>query len=190
MRTNVASCNERHRGRAPSAVLGHRGHHPLLDIHLHAVRFRMCTEATRRERAEKRPSQVGALGHDIDRSGEIPQAEADLATLPGFQCLLGALSLRSRKGKPRPQLGTYRRSEERIGVASSRQRIIKAKSPPDRPMQARSEMSGPCDDERKVATESSHQEQAFHASFAWHGPHASRSIRQPGRFAEPREPSP
>ena len=151
----------------------------------------MCTEATRRERAEKRPSQVGALGHDIDRSGEIPEAEADLATLPGFQCLLGALSLRSRKGEPRPQLGTYRRSEERIGVASSRQCIIKTKSPPDRPMQARSEMSGPCDDECKVATESSHQEQAFHASFALaQGPHASRSIRQPGRFAEPCEPSP
>src|SRR5258708_3701549 len=123
----------------------------------------MCTETIRRECAEKRPSQIGALAHDIDRSSEIPQAEADLATLPGFQCLLGALSLGSRKGKPRPQLGTYRRSEERIGVASSRQCIIKTKSPPDRPMQARSEMTGPCDDEYELTTESSQHEQAFHA---------------------------
>ena len=94
----------------------------------------MCAEATRCERAEKGSSQIGALGHDIDRSSEIPQAEADLATLPCFQRLLGALSLRSRKGKPRPQLGTYRRREEGIGVASSRQYIVKTKSPPDRPM--------------------------------------------------------
>ncbi len=101
----------------------------------------MCTKATRRERAEERPPQVGALGQNVDRSGDIPQAEADLATLPGFQGLLGALSLRSRKGKPRPQLGTYRRSEEGIGVASSRQCIMKTKSPLDRPVQARSEMS-------------------------------------------------
>src|SRR5882724_320875 len=107
----------------------------------------MCTETTRRECAEKRPPQVGAVGHDIDRCGEISQAEGDLATLPGFQCLLGALSLRSRKGKARPQLGTYRRSEERIGIAGSRQCIIKTKSPPARPMQARSEVSGPCADE-------------------------------------------
>ena len=95
----------------------------------------MCAGATGCERAEKRPSHVGALGHDVDRSGEIPHAEADLATLPGFQRLLGALSLGSRKGKPRPQLGTYRRSEVGIGVASSRQSIIKTKSSPDRSMQ-------------------------------------------------------
>jgi hypothetical protein len=62
----------------------------------------MCTKAIRRERAEKRSSQVGAFGRHIDGSGQIPQAKAHLATLPGLQCLLGALSLRSRKDKPRP----------------------------------------------------------------------------------------
>jgi hypothetical protein len=123
----------------------------------------MCTKATRRERAEQRPSQVGAFGQNVDGSGDIPQAEADLATLPCFQCLLGALSLRSRKDEPRPQLGTYRRSKERVGVASSRQCLIKTKSPPDGPMQARSEVGGPCDDKYKVAAESSHQEQALHS---------------------------
>src|SRR4030095_6184056 len=102
------------------------------DIHLHEVRFRMCAKATRRERAEKRPSQVGALGHDIDCSGDIPQTEADLATLSRLQGLLGAFSLRSGKDEPHPQLGTYRRSEERIGVAGSRQCLIKTKSPADR----------------------------------------------------------
>src|SRR5262249_14628399 len=99
----------------------------------------MCTKPTGRERAEKRRSQVGARCHQIDRSGEIPYAEADLATLPRFQCLLGALSLRSRKGEPRPQLGTYRRSEEGIRIAGTRQCLIKTKSPPDGAMQARSE---------------------------------------------------
>ena len=128
----------------------------------------MCTKAIRRERAEKRPSQVGAFGRDVDRSCQVSQAEGDLATLPGLQCLLGTLSPRSRKGKPRPQLGTYRWSEERIGVAGSRQCFIKTQSPPDGPMQARSEMSGPCDDEHKVATESSHQEQALHSSSPEH----------------------
>src|SRR6202142_2913436 len=150
----------------------------------------MCTEATRRERAEKRPSQVGVLGHDVDRPGEISRAKADLATLAGFQCLLGALSLRSRKGKLRPQLRTHGRSEERIGVASSRQCVIKAKSPPDRPMQARSEMSGPCDDECKMATEGSRQEQAFRVSHGTRAPTHFASIRrQRGRFAERGEPA-
>jgi len=123
----------------------------------------MCTEAIRRERAEKSPSRVGALPQNVDRSGDIPEAEADLATLPVFQCLVGALSVRSRKGETRPQLGTYRRSEERVGVAGSRQRFIETKSPPDRSMQSRSEMTGSCDDEKKLATESPQQEQAFHA---------------------------
>jgi len=118
----------------PRAVVGHRGHYPLLDMHLHMARFRMCAEAPRRERTEKRPSQVGALGRDIDCSGEIAETEADLATLPGFQCFLGAFSLRRRKDKPSAQLGTYRRSEERIGVASTRQCIIKAKASSYRPM--------------------------------------------------------
>ena len=53
-----------------------------------------------------------------------------------FQCFLGAFSLRRRKDKPSAQLGTYRRSEERIGVASTRQCIIKAKSSSYRPMHA------------------------------------------------------
>ncbi len=60
------------------------------------------------------------------------------------------------------QLGTYSRSEEGIRVPSAGQCIIETKPPPDGPMQARSEMSGPCDDECEVATESAHQEQAFH----------------------------
>jgi len=123
----------------------------------------MCTEAIRGERTEKRPSQVGALGHDVHRSGEIPEAEADLAALACLQCLLGALPLWRSEGKPGPQLGTYSWSEERIRVASSRQGIIKAKSPSDRAVQARGEMSGPCDDECEVATESSYQEPALHA---------------------------
>jgi hypothetical protein len=65
----------------------------------------MCAEATRRERTEKRPSQVGALGRDLDCSGEISETKADLATLPGFQCFLGAFFLRRRKDKPSAQLG-------------------------------------------------------------------------------------
>jgi hypothetical protein len=81
----------------------------------------MCTEAIRRERAEKRASQVGALSHDVDRSSEIPQAKVDLSILSALQCLLGALTLRSRKGEARPELGTYRWSEEGVRVASSRQ---------------------------------------------------------------------
>src|SRR5205807_1775910 len=135
------------------------GHHPILDVHLHAVRFRMCAESTRGERTEKRPSQVGALGDDVDRSREISHTEADLATLAGFQRLFGALPSRSRQGKPRPQLGTYRGSKEGIGVAGSRQHVIKPKSSPDGPMQARREMASPCDDECKVAAEGAHQEQ-------------------------------
>ena len=64
--------------------------------------------------------------------------------------------------------GTYRRREERIGVAGSRQRIIETQPPRDRPMQASREMGGPCDDEREVAAERSHQEQALHASARLH----------------------
>src|SRR5579863_3266425 len=100
----------------------------------------MCTEPIRRERAEERPSQVGALGHEIDRSGEFAQAEADLATLSAFQGLLGALAPRSRQAKPRSQLGTYRRSEERVRVAGSRQCVIETKASPDSPMHVSSEM--------------------------------------------------
>ena len=107
----------------------------------------MCAESIRRERTEKRSSQVCALGRDVNRSREVPHAEADLATLPGFQRFFGALSPRSRQGKPRPQLGTYRGSEEGIGVACSRQLVIKTKSSPDGPMQTRREMQSPCDDE-------------------------------------------
>jgi hypothetical protein len=80
----------------------------------------MCTEAIRCEGAEKCPSQVGPLGHDVDCSGEIPQAEVDLATLPGFQGLLEALAPSGGEGEARPQLGAYRRSEERVGVTSPR----------------------------------------------------------------------
>ncbi len=154
----------------PEAILGHRGHQPLLDRHLHAVRFRMGTETIRRERAEKSASQIGALGHDIDRSGEVPQAEADLATLSGFQCLLDALSGRSGEGKSRPQLGTYRRSKERIGVAGPRQGVIKPKPPPERPRYVLSEMSGPGDDECEVAGKESYQEHPCYAPLAYRGP--------------------
>ena len=56
----------------------------------------MCAEAIRCERTEERPTQVGSLGHDIDRAGEIPDAEADLTTLAAFQCLLEATALWSR----------------------------------------------------------------------------------------------
>src|SRR5690348_2166397 len=123
----------------------------------------MCTEAARRERAEKRASQVGALGEDVGRSSEVPEPEAHLATLAGSQALLEALALRRRKDEPRPQLGTYRRREERIGVSGSRQCIIEAESPLDGAAQARREVGGPCGDEHEVATEGAHQEPAFHA---------------------------
>src|SRR5678815_5370602 len=89
----------------PEAVLGHRVHHPLLDVHLHEVHFRMLTKAAGCERAEKRPPQVGAPGNQVDGSGDIPQAEADLADLAAFQRLLGAISPRSPEREPRPQLG-------------------------------------------------------------------------------------
>ena len=37
----------------------------------------MCTKPARREGAEERPSQVGMLGRDVDRSGDITEAEAN-----------------------------------------------------------------------------------------------------------------
>jgi hypothetical protein len=54
----------------------------------------MRTEAIRRERSEEGPSQVDVLRDDLDRSGDVPQTEADLATLPVLQRLLDALALR------------------------------------------------------------------------------------------------
>src|SRR6185295_16320316 len=114
----------------------------------------MCTEAIRRERSEKCPSQVVASGNDVDLSGQVPQPEAHLAALPGLQCLLGARALRRRKGESGLELGTYRWSKERIGVAGSRERIIETKPPPDRPVQASGELRRPCDDHCQVATES------------------------------------
>jgi hypothetical protein len=60
--------------------------------------FAMHGESTRRKRAEKRRSQIGALGRDVDRSSEIPKTKADFATLAGFQRLFVPFSLRSRKG--------------------------------------------------------------------------------------------
>jgi hypothetical protein len=53
----------------------------------------MRTKAIRRQRAEKRPSQVGIFRRDINGSRDIPQAKANLAALAAFQILLGALSI-------------------------------------------------------------------------------------------------
>ncbi len=80
----------------------------------------MRPERARRESAEKRSSKIRTLGHDEHRSSEISEAETDLATLTGLERLLEALSVWSRKLESRPKLGTYRGSEERIRISSSR----------------------------------------------------------------------
>jgi hypothetical protein len=116
----------------------------------------MRTKAARRERAEKRPSQVGAPGEDEDGSGDISETETDLATLAAVEGLFRARSLRSREHEARSQLRTHRRSEEGIGVARARQCFIEMKSPRDRPTHASREVSGAGDDERDVATKDSH----------------------------------
>src|SRR5262245_16258268 len=104
-------------------------------MHLDAVDFGMRAESACRERSEKRSPQLGALGREIDRAGDVPHAKADLATLPILQCLLEALSLGSRKNETRPQLWTHCRSEERIRIAGARQFIVEASHPPCGPMQ-------------------------------------------------------
>jgi hypothetical protein len=60
----------------------------MLDIHLHKTRIGMGAKATRCERSEERPPEIGAFGRDIDRPGNIPEAEANLATLSGFKHFL------------------------------------------------------------------------------------------------------
>ena len=151
----------------------------------------MCAEAVGRERAEKCPSQVGPLGHQVGCSGEIPQAKADLATFPGFQGLLGALARSGREGEPRLQLGAYRRRKERIGVTSPREGIIETQPSRDRPVQARRELSGPRDDDHEVATESQQEERAFHADAPPVGPCIRSTVsRWPARSAEPCRASP
>ena len=121
----------------------------------------MRTEAICRERSEEGSSQIDALRNDLDRSGDVPHAEADLATLTAFQRFVEALAPRRGQREPGSQLGTDRRREERIGIARARQGIIETKSPPDGPVQARRELGGPRDDDREVAAERCHQEQGF-----------------------------
>jgi hypothetical protein len=53
----------------------------------------MHTEAIRRERTEKGTLQVRAFGCDVDRSSDVADAEADLATFTGFQSLFDLLAL-------------------------------------------------------------------------------------------------
>jgi hypothetical protein len=72
----------------------------------------MCAKPIRREGTEERPSDIGTTRQDVDGPGDVPQAKADLPTLPGLEQLLGALPERCHERKPGSHLRTYRRSEK------------------------------------------------------------------------------